>query len=190
MPSINWDTVATAAATAIFVTLAVEYAAKPRLEARKERILAVHRSRRELAVAVRGIAVTSAFLALDLPKDAAGDVRAQLLAERARKHEQMRDQAQAMFDVGDSHAATYPGWVMESVMSYITTVQGVMLSARTQHDKACLIRDLSQHMAVIVDARILRPLAFMNARAGLDALVAKTHERDGEPNPVPATRRG
>lgn len=39
MPSINWDTVSTAGATALVVTLAVEYVAKPRLEARKEAIL-------------------------------------------------------------------------------------------------------------------------------------------------------
>jgi len=49
--SINWDTVVTSvlasALTAVFVTLAVEYLAKPRLEARKERFLQYHKTRRD-----------------------------------------------------------------------------------------------------------------------------------------------
>ncbi|WP_123827005.1 hypothetical protein [Micromonospora globispora] len=48
--SVDWGTVATsvvaAACTAVFVTLAVGYLAKPSLEARKERILQQHKARR------------------------------------------------------------------------------------------------------------------------------------------------
>jgi hypothetical protein len=39
MPMINWDTVVTSAATALVVTLVIEYFAKPGLEARKSGFL-------------------------------------------------------------------------------------------------------------------------------------------------------
>lgn len=190
MPSINWDTVATAAATAAIVTLVVEYAAKPRLEARKERILAAHRSRRELSIAIRGICVTAAFLGIDMPKDAVGAARTKLLAERARKYEQMCEQARRMFDLVDAHAATYPGWMMEAVMSYIGNMQGVMLSARTQHAQARLVQDLSRHAAGLVDARMTHPISFMNARSELELLIRSIQESGDGSAPVPATMSG
>jgi hypothetical protein len=184
MPSINWDTVATSAVTALLVTLAVEYAAKPRLEARKERILGAHRSRRELSAAITSIALPAAFLSIDMPKDVTGEARDSLLAERKRQYERLRDQAQVLVDSMDRHAGTFPGPPMRLVMSYIGTVQGVMLSARTRHDKARLIHDLSKQIAMILDGRWWQTPARVRATWELDRLVKRTQDQGGDEEPV------
>jgi hypothetical protein len=67
VPSINWDTVSTAGATALVVTLVVEYVAKPRLEARKEAILDALRSRREVQALVLRMTVAAQRYAEDMP---------------------------------------------------------------------------------------------------------------------------
>ncbi|MGW0503213.1 hypothetical protein [Micromonospora sp. NPDC003241] len=186
MPSINWDTVATSAVTALVVTLAVEYAAKPWLEARKERILGALRSRRELSAAITGVALPAAFLSIDMPKDAKGEVRESLLAERKRQYERLRDQAQALVDSMDRHASTFFGPSMNLVITYISTVQGVMLSTRTRHDKARLIHDLSKQIAMVLDGRWWQAPARMRAMWELDRLAKGSQEQggDGEPEPV------
>jgi len=51
---VDAGTILTSAAVAAFVSLGIEYAAKPQLEARKERILSGARRRRELDQ-VRGV---------------------------------------------------------------------------------------------------------------------------------------
>jgi hypothetical protein len=184
MPSINWDTVATSAVTALLVTLAVEYAAKPRLEARKERILGAHRSRRELSAAITSIALPAAFLAIDLPRDVMGEVRDSLLAERKRQYERLRAQAEALVDSMDRHAGTFPGPPMKLVMSYISTVQGVMLSTRTRHDKAGLIHELSKQIAMILDGRWWQTPARVRAVWELDRLVKRSQDQGGGEEPV------
>ncbi|MGY3520203.1 hypothetical protein ACVMYR_28250 [Micromonospora sp. PTRAS2] len=177
MPTINWDTVATAAATAVFVTLAVEYAAKPRLEARKERILAAGKSRRALSAAITSIAIPAAFLSVDLPKEMRGDVREAVRAERRRQYERMREQAQRLVDGADEHVGTFLGRSIPMVMSYITTVHGIMLSARTRHDKAQMIYDLSKQMGMVLDGRWWQMPARVRALWELERLVKRSQEQ-------------
>jgi hypothetical protein len=177
MPSVNWDTVATSAATALIVTLGIEYAAKPRLEARKERVLAALRSRRELSAALTAVSLPAAFLTMDIPKDAEPQVRETLKAERQRQYERMREQAQAMTDSMDRHASTFHSMPMKIVMSYIGTVQGIMLSARTRHDKAKLIFELSQQMALILDGRWWQAVARVRALQRFHELVAESEKQ-------------
>ncbi|WP_410819836.1 hypothetical protein [Micromonospora sp. 050-3] len=188
MPSINWDTVATSAVTALLVTLAVEYAAKPRLEARKERILGALRSRRELSAAITSIALPAAFLCIDMPKDVTGETRDSLLAERKRQYERLRDQAQVFVDSMDRHAGTFAGPPMKLVMSYIGTVQGVMLSSRTRHEKARLIHDLSKQIAMILDGRWWQTPARVRAMWELDRLVKRSQDQGGDEEPVSERR--
>ncbi|SCL21407.1 hypothetical protein GA0070616_2292 [Micromonospora nigra] len=187
MPSVNWDTVATAATTALIVTMGTEYAAKPRLEARKERITTALRSRRELSAALIAICLPATFLTLDIPKEAEPQVRETLKAERQRQYERMRQQVQAMTDSMDRHASTFHSMPMKIVMSYIGTVQGAMLSARTRHDKAKLILELSQQMALILDGRWWQAVARVRALQRFHELVVesekqadKVPQREGE----------
>jgi hypothetical protein len=158
----------------------VEYAAKPRLEARKERILGALRSRRELSAAITSIAMPAVFLSIDMPKDATGEIRDHLLAERKRQYERMRDQAQALVDSMDRHAGTFSAQAMKLVMSYISTVQGVMLSTRTRHDKARLVHDLSKQIAMILDGRWWQTPARVRAVWELDRLVKRSQDHDGD----------
>lgn len=188
MPSINWDTVATSAITALTVTLATEYVAKPRLEARKERILAALRSRRELSAALTAIALPAAFLAVDMPTDAEPQARDSLRAERRRQYERMRDQAQTLMDNMDRHASTFHSMPMKLVMEYIGTVHGVMLSARTQHDKAKYIHNLSLQMALILDGRWWQIVARLRALQKFQQMVEQSREQTERAKPAEGER--
>ncbi|MFI6269321.1 hypothetical protein [Micromonospora zamorensis] len=160
----------------MIVTLGIEYAAKPRLEARKERILAAHRSRRELSAALTAIGLSATYLAIDVPKDADQHVRETLRVERQRQYERMREHAQAMADNMDRHAGTFHSIPMKIVMSYIGTVQGIMLSARTRHDKAQQILDLTGQMALILDGRWWQVVARVRSLWKFQELVQRSQE--------------
>ncbi|MFG1849612.1 hypothetical protein [Micromonospora carbonacea] len=185
MPTINWDTVATAAATAMFVTLAVEYAAKPRLEARKERILDGLRSRNELVSAIANVSVPAGLLTLDIPKEASADVRQNLLEERRRQYERLRNLVQSMQDNAVRHVKTYPVRWRGFALRYIACVQGVMLSARTQHRKAELIMELSIQMVTILEGRWWRPMPVVRAAQKLDQVIRETEEPAEKPSGDP-----
>ncbi|MFI7573909.1 hypothetical protein [Micromonospora sp. NPDC049497] len=194
MPSINWDTVATSAVTALIVTLGIEYAAKPRLEARKERILAAHRSRRELSAALTAIGLSATFLSIDIPKDADQQSRETLRVERQRHYDRLREHAQAMADNMDRHAGMFYSGPMKVVMSYIGTAQGIMLSQRTRHDKAQQILDLTGQMALILDGRWWQVVARVRALWKFQELVQRSQEpsdREKRPGaqPVPPQAR-
>ncbi|EWM67010.1 MULTISPECIES: hypothetical protein [unclassified Micromonospora] len=180
MPFVNWDIVATSAATALIVTLGIEYAAKPRLEARKERILAALRSRRELSAALTAVSLPAAFLSMDIPREAESQVRETLKEERWRQYERMRQQAQAMTDSMDRHAGTFHSMPMKIVMSYIGTMQGILLSARTRHDKAKLVFELSQQMALILDGRWWQAVARVRVLQRFHELVAESEKQTGK----------
>lgn len=87
LSSVDWNTVRTAGATAVFVTLAVEYIAKPRMEARKERILEDARLRRDLVTAIMDLTLSAAILITDVPADASAEVKQTLREERRRHYE-------------------------------------------------------------------------------------------------------
>jgi hypothetical protein len=78
VPSINWSTVWTAGATALFVTLAIEYVAKPRLEARKEQILDALRARGEVKALVTRMSFAAMRYVQDLPDGVDSQLRAGL----------------------------------------------------------------------------------------------------------------
>jgi hypothetical protein len=189
MPSINWDTVTTSAVTALLVTLAVEYAAKPRLEVRKERILAAHRTRREVPEMIAAIAISAGtFLAVSEPKGMKGDERDAFITERNRQYERLRIRVQDAADNIDRHGRTFTDRPMMLVMGFIGTAQGIMLSTRTRHDKARMVYDMSRQAATALDGRWWP--ARTRASWELQRLVEASQEPgDRGPNGLPGAAR-
>lgn len=151
MPTISWDTVVTAAATAVFVTLAVEYFAKPRLEARKERILDALRARRELLTLITRLSISARMYAARLPDSAARDLQRVWDAERNRQYQLMHEQALQLSDNVARFANSYPRQLDDVLMGYAFAVHGIVLSMRPRHQKAELIADLAIPIATAIE---------------------------------------
>ncbi|WP_020386952.1 hypothetical protein [Kribbella catacumbae] len=142
MPTINWDTVVTAGATAVFVTLAIEYLVKPRMEARKERYFGILRARQELLTVITKLTLAAKMYGEDLPATARTDLQRVWNAERDRQYEVLQSQSRALMDDVARFAQAYPGQFRETLIAYVTTVHGIMLSMRPRHRKATQIADL------------------------------------------------
>jgi hypothetical protein len=174
--TINWDTVATSATTALVVTLAVEYAAKPRLEARKERILDGLRTRRQLNAAVVTLAQAANFILIQIPSDAEPAVRERFKTERHRHYERMRQLVQDLFDDAGRHAGVYTWPVRDLVLGYLTCIEGVVLSPRTQHRQAEIIRGLAGPVAMVLDGPRWQAVARVRAVGELRRLITETEQ--------------
>jgi hypothetical protein len=150
---INWDAVATAGATAVFVTLTIEYIAKPRLECRKERILAMVHSRQELLSSVVDLSMAAGVVKLEAPPAMAVETQGRVEAERQRQYGRIREQSERLFDQAGKYAGAYalPHVMRDIVIGYIYCVQGVALSARSQRQQAETIYNLGIPMAGILD---------------------------------------
>jgi len=179
----NWDTVLTSAGTAIAVTVAVEYFAKPRLEARKERILSAHRSRDELIAALVPIAQAAEMLLGETPKDVSREMRDRFRAERQRQYDRLQEQVQHLYDDVGRYSGTYVSTYMNLVMRFVMNAQGVMLSARTQHEKARLIKAMTVPMATVLSPSWRRLMAVARAKA---EVVRAMDEIEGYVEEVPA----
>lgn len=170
---INWDTVQTAAATAGVVTLMVEYVAKPRLEARKERILAAHRSRRELFDLIADLTQSAGVIGTEIPSGADRKLQERIRDERRRQLERLETKAIDLFDnVNTRYSASYVGSIRDQVVAYASCVYGVVLSPRSQQRKAELIKGLGEAMIGILAPQWWRPTRHAEARAQLTALIA------------------
>ncbi|MGC4886619.1 hypothetical protein [Micromonospora sp. DT227] len=183
MPSIEWNTVATAGATAVFVTLAVEYLAKPALEARKEWILEDARLRRDLATAIMNLTLSASMLLIDIPADAPAEVKQALREERRRHYERMSTAINALHDDAGRYARAYKGAKREAVFLYLNCVKGVVLSPRTRHRQAEMVHSLAVPMVTILEGTLAHPIRFQDARSKLAELVADT-EVSVDPPPV------
>lgn len=119
MSDINWDSVATAGATAALVTWAFEYLAKPRLEARKERILDAYRSRRELTSSLLSVAACATrYIAISSVEDPV----ASMAAERDRQFQRMIDLSKEMLDGAERHAGTWGNFGAGTVTGLVTAL--------------------------------------------------------------------
>jgi hypothetical protein len=176
MPTIDWDTVVTAGATAAFVTLAVEYFVKPSLEARKEQILEGFRTRRELLTVITRLSVAAAKYKQRMPDDTPRDLQKSWDAERGRHYDMMLGYAQQLSDDLDRFARVNRPALMQLIMTYVYCVHGVALSGRSRHRKAELIAQLGIPMELVVQPSLRRPVAWGKARDELLRLVAQTEE--------------
>jgi hypothetical protein len=107
--SIAWNTVQTAAATALLVTLVIEYAVKPQLEARKERHLEALRTQRRFDSLLIDLAVAAGvYITDDTTAYGFAVVRGKLQAERARQYDRMQNLVTELFDNLGKFAGSYP----------------------------------------------------------------------------------
>ncbi|MDX5461272.1 hypothetical protein [Micromonospora tulbaghiae] len=183
VPSIAWNTVATAGATAVFVTLAVEYLAKPGMEARKERILEDARLRRDFVTAIMDLTLSASFLLVDIPPEASTEVKRSLREERRRHYERMSARINALHDEAGRYARAYRGPMRDAVFLYLNCVKGVLLSERTRYQQADVVHSLAVPVVTVLEGTMAHPIRFQNARLKLAELVTAT-EVPGEPKPT------
>ncbi|ROO60532.1 hypothetical protein EDC02_2422 [Micromonospora sp. Llam0] len=107
MPDVNWSTVWTAVVTAGFVTLAIEYAAKPRLEARKEDILAGLRARREVKTLIVQMTMAAQKYGAVLPTGVDRELGQRWKEERDRQYDMVVDRVRQLVNGLDLYAGTY-----------------------------------------------------------------------------------
>ncbi|GAA1290432.1 hypothetical protein Psi02_15390 [Planotetraspora silvatica] len=149
---INWDTVTTSAITALIVALSVEYFAKPRLEARKERILELLRGRRELKAALISMSVATSILTIELSLDMKPAAYQALRDEQTRQYQRLWEQIQQMVDNIGRYAGPYVWKARDLVIQYVLCLYTVMMSTRTRAEKAATIQSLIKPMAAVMDA--------------------------------------
>ncbi|GAA2409814.1 MULTISPECIES: hypothetical protein [Nonomuraea] len=152
LPVVNWDAVATAAVAAIIFNLALDYVAKPRLEARKEEILDAHRSRRELLASAVRIAHAAAFVSAAVPSSAEPAVRGNVYVEQDRQYDRLQAEVQQLADDAGRHAGTFLGPLLNLVVGYVSALQGLLMSARPRTEQAADIQKLAGAMAVALSS--------------------------------------
>jgi hypothetical protein len=171
-----WSTIGLTVLTALFATMAVEWLAKPRLEARKERVLGHPRKRDELAPAVLKLGFAAQFLTVDMPTDLPTRARENLLAERRRTYARMQSITAELADGLVSYADLYFGPLIDLVPLYITHVQGVIMSARIQVKQARMLSELTMPTYLILRPprmwMVWRWPALIRAPAELRRLIA------------------
>ncbi|MFI7607430.1 hypothetical protein ACIBTV_20110 [Micromonospora sp. NPDC049366] len=183
LPMVNWDTVVTAATTAVFVTLAVEYLAKPRLEARKERILEDVRLRRDLLTAILDLTLSAAILVHEIPNDASAEVKQSLRQERKRHYERMSLRINELHDNAGRYARAFKEPKRTAVLRYLNCVKGLVLSERTRHRQAEIVHSLGVPVATILEGTLWWPIPYAKAWMKLEGLVADT-EMPADPKPT------
>jgi hypothetical protein len=187
VPSINWDTVATAGATALVVTLAVEYVAKPRLEARKEAILDALRARREVQALVMRMTVAAQRYMQDMPDGVDPKLRARWATERNRQYAVMEELALKLSDEMPRYAGTFRQPLRDLVIAIAYNSFGIMLSLRQKTRKAQMLIELGTAAAAVLDVpspwmAVWRALGWQRSADEVRRLVAQA-QAEGEPAP-------
>lgn len=118
------------------VALMFEYLAKPRLEARKERILRAVRNRDELLGHLIAIGVVARQLATDTPKDLAPGVREGFLLEQQRAYQRLNETTHVLYDRMGDLAGSYAWLPRDLIIRYMIVMRGLLMSDRTRHAKA------------------------------------------------------
>jgi hypothetical protein len=187
--SIAWNTVQTAAATALLV---IEYAVKPQLEARKDRHLEALRAQRRFESILIDLAVAAGvYVTDDTSTDGDAVVRKKLQAERARQYDRMQLLVTELFDNLGKFAGSYPlaPW-RDDMLLVGTTMHGVLMSARSRHRQAELIVELTGISGRIFCQRQLWKAADLSkARTELRELVAQNQQRGARSAGCPHRRR-
>jgi hypothetical protein len=175
--TINWDTVATAGATAILVTLAVEYLAKPMLEARKERILDGFQARRDLLTLITKMTLAARKYGERLPDGADRELHRTWNEERERHYNLMRQYAQQLSVDLDRYARAYNPAVTDLIVAYGFSVHAIVLSRRPRHRQAALIAELGEPMETFVQVPPpWRALAWDRAQKQVRQLITKIED--------------
>jgi len=133
-------TVIVAAVTSGVVTLVIEYLAKPRLEARKERLLAILRARQDLRRLMLRIGVTAQRLNHPrLPATVVGEPRTRMLAQDERSAEVLAADVATLSDTVIEPLYNWPSRAGRMLFTYVGIVNGIVMSERTRAKKGELI---------------------------------------------------
>jgi hypothetical protein len=190
------STILISAATSGFVTLAIEWLAKPRLEARKERILAAHRARRQLSEAMLTIGVAAARLNRQrLPSDMPVEQRRSLLADEQRAADSIDRLTLDLVERLGEFAGTYAWHGRDLVIKYVSVMRGVVLSSRSRAEKAQIVIECTSPMATFLFGSGLRPVGRIKSLFKVQGLLARhggeTDAVDGaDPVPGPSPESG
>lgn len=159
------------ALTSAIVALGIELVAKPRMEARKERILGDHRSRLRFDQRLTQIIVMSAtWEQFVIPPGTREDFRDRLESEQARALRELDEITQALIDELGSYAGTYVSWKLPVlgttgqalIARYAFIARGISLSDRPAIEK---LRSLKEISLVMQEALFSRWHAVRRARA-------------------------
>ncbi|MEV0286309.1 MULTISPECIES: hypothetical protein [unclassified Kribbella] len=138
MPDLVSSTVIVSALTSAAVALGVDWTVKPRLEARKERLLAAHRARSTVLRCLTIILVAAAKLGTETPGTLTADARKMWLAELDAAKETIaatsRDLEQAVLDAGIPFER-----ILVPLTRFANQSRGLVLGDRRNHEKAELI---------------------------------------------------
>ncbi len=172
---IDWGAAATAAVTAVFVTVLVECLAKPRLEARKERHLEALRTRRELVTAIATLTMAARMSVTELPAGADDEVRQRWGEEQRRHHARLRTLVTDLFDDLGRYVAAYPEPVGVELIRAVVCLHGVMLSSRPERRRAEIVHAVGRAVTRVVSGASGEAAA----RAELRAVIARTGAANG-----------
>lgn len=188
VPEINWNTVATSAATAIIVTLVIEYFAKPRLEACKERILGVGRTRQEVLAVITKLSIVAKMYGDDLPATAPHDLQRRVKEEKDRLYQALEQQARQLIDDVARYAGAYSGRFRDLLIAYAGSAHGVMLSMRPRQRKAAHLAALGAPIAAALDVPpTWQPWAWVRMVLAQEKVARTIAEIEAEiPAPSPA----
>lgn len=148
-------TILVSASVSGLVALAIEYVAKPRLEARKEELLELHRRRRELKAMLLKMTTLSAMWA---PHAAAH--ASELDSEMARALDQLDQITRQLWDDIEWYAGTFSSVrvigrpsLQDLLIQYIFGARAIYLSKIPQADKLRILGAISEPLQVAFAAR-------------------------------------
>jgi hypothetical protein len=145
----DWvNTVLVSALTSAVVALGIEWLAKPRLEARKERLLRLHRARQTFEANVVTVLANSAKVSAaseqPLPDDLSDVVRRAIRDEISRVIQQIDDATREMSDKLVDYEPSYPTPRARSlIVQYVATTRGIQLSDKAPGEKAEILKQIT-----------------------------------------------
>lgn len=162
--------------TSAFVALAVEWLAKPRLEARKERLLALYRARRafekNLLIILGNAAKLATGAANGIPRGTDEELRRAIRAEADRAASQIDAATKDMSDNVMDYVLTYStDRIRNLIIRYVFTTRGISISSRTRVEKAEMLKEVTAPINTWLFARrrlIARARAFTELPKILD----------------------
>jgi len=183
-------TIAVAALTSGVVALGIEYAAKPRLEARKERILARWRTRDSLRRQLLTIGLLAKRLDHErLPPGLPAEARSRLIAQEGRIYTDLQTAVEVLLNSLAEPAGTYPARVVSLLFNYSGIINGVIISERNRSDKARIIVTGTMPLLNCLFDPWWRPIQRVRGLLAAEMFV-KEHGVDGEAPAPTSTNEG
>lgn len=155
--NVQLSTIITSALTAGVVTLIIEWGFKPRLEARKERLLEIHRKRREFKAHLLRILVnTGKWSNYEYPDGCDDWRRERTTEEMERGLQQIDDATRFMADDYIEIAVTYPKAFSDLTSRYMGIARGLQLSDRTNDEKMAALKEVTEPFYTLLCFRYWR----------------------------------